>query len=113
MYLHCIRSFCFFCCFFFFFFLRERFADFFNIQVLSTSVPYVFALYTYVTRLKDVSDFLDSSQLYALVYIYCSNTCLGGFPIYFYCVRLCTFVTLKDISVLLFLNLIKGSLVYI
>ena len=86
---------------------------FFNIQVLSTSVPYVFALYTYVTRLKDVSDFLDSSQLYALVYIYYSNTCLGGFPIYFYCVRLCTFVTLKDISVLFFLNLIKGSLVYI
>ena len=108
MYLHCIRS------SFFFFFLRERdLLIFFNIQVLSTSVPYVFALYTYVSRLKDVSDFLDSSQLYALVYIYYSNTCLGGFPIYFYCVRLCTFVTLKDISVLFFLNLIEGSLVYI
>ena len=34
------------------FFFLERFADFFNIQVLSTSVPYVFALYTFVTHFE-------------------------------------------------------------
>ena len=44
--------------------------------------------------LKDVSDFLDSSQLYVLVYI--CYTYLGGFPIYFYCIRLSL---LKDTSV--------------
>ena len=47
--------------------------------------PYVFALYTFVTHFVRV-DFLDSSQLYAL----------GCFP---YIFLLCTFVTLKYISV--------------
>ena len=54
---------------------------------------YVFALYTFVKLLKDVSDFLDSSQLYVLVYIH--YTYLGGFLINFYCTRLSL---LKDIS---------------
>ena len=76
---------------FFFFFLRERererFTDF---SLTYRSYLHPFPMYLHCIHslhiLKDVSDFLDSSQLYALVYI--CYTYLGGFPIYFYCVRL-------------------------
>ena len=67
-------------------FLRERFADFFNIEVLSTSVPMYLHCIHSLHILKAVSDFLDPSKLYALVYIH--YTYLGGFPICFYCVCL-------------------------
>ena len=74
--------------------------------VLSTSVPVYLRCIHSLPILKDF-DFLDSSQLYALVYIW--YTYLGGFPIYFYCLRLSLW---KIYLFMFFLILIKGSLVY-
>ena len=60
MYLHCIRSLR------FVFFFERDLLMFFNKQVLFTSVPVYFHCIHSLHILKDVSDLLDSSQLYAL-----------------------------------------------